>query len=230
MLIQQLLDEASLKHQSVTEVLLTELEVEPTFFDSKVIETLDDILSWKFNDSIPLAIAEATYIFNRLMPIINYITAPTSIDAFCSKKTELLQLYHQLHESSCELKSFYDGIPKEEAQWYLLHWLSIITDTMGITNEYEGAAVNVRTLAEISWMEKVEKEPGQEYQTDKKIITLENAIETARIMKYDHRYIYTLCSGKFRLGPSSEHIDLLEKARLASGLYGKVIVAVESKK
>lgn len=199
MSIQLLVDESSKIHESLEEELRKDLPENPSYFELKTAEIVADIFEMLYADSRLAALDEAQFVFRKVIPIINYLVEPTSVNEFISKKYELLAFYYELSTLNYEFLSFYDIKDHSQLKMYILSWLRIITDTLGITNEYESTIV-LKSIEEIDWLHQIIYNPEEPpISPDLKRIDFEKAQEACKKLR-ENNHSYTLVLGKFRWG------------------------------
>jgi len=201
------------------------LPVGASFFQQKLAE----LVTWKLGEdglgSSPTVFrAACRETFDRLRPLVDFLTQPRSIQGFQDLKKGLLEIMSPSNRYLSMSGEDEQGIDE------IVDWLDYLSPEIKIFPFQEFESLSVGQPWKEVWeaYEEIGTKPLRP--VEEKIKSLEEAAALAEEVRNGETGRVGYVIGKWRLGPHKEHIALFEEARKSLGTDGVLFVAVESQR
>ncbi|MFC1790178.1 hypothetical protein ACFLZP_01690 [Patescibacteria group bacterium] len=207
--------DASFFQQRLGEVIISRLEAQLDGWGS-------------FNSA---TLAQETY--ERLSPVIDFLTRVRSIDEFQVLKRQLVQViwdYHPYLKAERGERYFNH---EEERVGEVVGWLGWALLGMGVFPDQEWESLLMCGQSPKSLWSAYEYDGGVNWDTGSglgRVVDLQTAARIAEEIRRRGEVRSGFTIGKWRLGPHGGHIDLLEGAKVVLGRGGVLFCGVESQR
>jgi len=163
---------------------------------------------------------------NAFIPFTDYLTQPRSVNELQTLKRELLQIFHDQTNKS--------GLWGEEVSKTTRRRLDEIRDYLWLfttfTEFFPCPGMPIKEESPKSIWEMYETVGGHDFRTiDQKITTFDEIVAIAEKNRGHNEARVGLTAGKFRLDTHKAHRRHLERAKIALGREGLLVVGVESR-